>query len=217
MGKQTWVCVPCRKSYLRKQSLTSVDCPACQGPCKSIHEHVRIPSPKETREWDEFWARIRSREKTAVAFQAAVRQVTQESPRAARRTRQLATAAKRVSYVESISRPLTRALEYSAALPAHQLAGHAANVDFWIGEAKHCLTIIDGYRERFDRLRAAQADYSRKHGVVAAALRRGTQDHTRQDLRRDVCESIERFLTRCRGANLLSETQLKSALHALGM
>src|SRR4051812_8873222 len=34
MGKRTWTCVTCRKSYQRKPSLKLVDCPTCQRPCE---------------------------------------------------------------------------------------------------------------------------------------------------------------------------------------
>ena len=219
MSKRTLVCVPCRKSYLRKRSLSSVDCPACHSPCVSVDPYVRIPSPKRTKEWDQFWASYKSQKKSQAALQGALQQFKQESPRAKRRNRQLAAAEKRVSYVESISTPLIETLKHSAGLPANQLAGHAANADFWIGEAKHCLAVIDGYQDRFDRLRAAQGEYEKQTGKVAAVLplRRGAKDHTRQEIRQEVCEAIERFLVRCHRENLLSENKLTSALDGLGI
>ncbi len=217
MSKRTWVCVPCRKSYRRKQSLTSVECPRCHGPCESVDPYVRIPSPERTKEWDQFWAIYKAQKKSETTLHEALQRIEQESPQVAKRRRRLAAAEKRVSYVESISTPLIETLNHSAGLPANQLAGHVANLDFWIGEAKHCLAVIDGYRERFDRLRVGQAEYERQHDVVGAAppLRRGAKEHTRQDLRGGVCDAIERFLVRCRRENLLSEKDFESALGAL--
>lgn len=41
------------------------------------------------------------------------------------------------------------------------LAGYAANADFWVTEVRHRLALIDGYRERFRRFADAQA----RHGA----------------------------------------------------
>jgi hypothetical protein len=148
-----------------------------------------------------------------------LRQVEQDNPQAARRKRRLATAKKRVAYVERISKPLVETLKHLAALPVNQLAGHAANLDFWIREANHCLSVIDGYQDRFDRLRKAQAEYEKQHRVVSTSvpLRRGAQHHNRQELRQAVCVVVERFLVRCHRENLLSEKELPSALRTLGI
>lgn len=119
-----------------------------------------------------------------------------------------------MSYVNDICTPLIETLDHSAALPAHQLAGHAANAEFWIGEAKHCLAVIDGYQERFDRLRTGQAEYEMKRGSIFTGppLRRGSQDHERKELRRAVGEAIERFLVRCHREGLLTDQILESSL-----
>src|SRR5437867_496289 len=218
MSKRTWICVPCRKSYRRKQSITSVECPSCHGTCECVDSRIRIPSPKRTMEWDEFWVRYKAQKQDEKAFLEASHRVERECPEIARRSRRLAAAENRVAYVEDICAPLIKALNHSAGLPAHQLAGHAANVDFWISEAKHCLTVIDGYQERFGRLRAGQAEYEKQHEVVGTGspLRRGAKDQARQELRRAVCEAIEQFLGRCHQEGLLSEKDLKAALGSLG-
>ena len=36
------------------------------------------------------------------------------------------------------------------------MAGHAANFEFWTDEVAHCLSAIDSYEERFQRMLAAQ-------------------------------------------------------------
>ncbi len=66
MSNRTWVCVPCRKSYRQTQSITSVVCPACHVPCEYVHSKIRIPSPKRSKQWDEFWVRYRA-EKVLIA------------------------------------------------------------------------------------------------------------------------------------------------------
>jgi len=62
--------------------------------------------------------------------------------------------------------PLIKTLNHSAGLPVHQLAGHAANADFWVNETIHCLAVIDGYQKRFERLRAGQAEYEKNHNLA---------------------------------------------------
>jgi hypothetical protein len=184
----------------------------------SVESRV-IPSPNRAKEWEKFWTTYKAQEKATAAFQVALQRIEQETPQAKRRKRRLAVVENHVPYVESISTPLIETLNHSAGLPANQLAGHAANVDFWINEAQHCLAVIDGYQNRFDRLRAAQTEYEKQQCIPSNAppLRRGTQDHKRQELRRALCDAIERFLTRCRDDNLLSERNLHSALRSLGI
>ena len=212
MSKRTWICVPCRKAYLRKKSLTSVECPRCHGPCECVRSASRIPSPKQTETWDEFIAK----HKADKAQMENIERVQREIRQATRRPKSSA-AQIRVPYIEAVCTPLIKTLDHSAALPANQLAGHAANLDFWLGEARHCLAVIDGYHERFERLRAGQAKYEKQKSIVDAGppLRRGTKDQKRQELRRAVCDAIERFLSRCHREGLLSEEALRASLAAM--
>jgi hypothetical protein len=69
-----------------------------------------------------------------------------------------------MSYLSDITHPLTKALQHFATLPAHQLAGHAANVEFWRSEVEHRKRIIRSYPERFRRLRDAEQAYGKQHG-----------------------------------------------------
>ncbi|MBM3997741.1 MAG: hypothetical protein FJ303_26895 [Planctomycetes bacterium] len=125
----------------------------------------------------------------------------------------------RVSYIDAICAPLIKTLEHSAGLPVHQLAGHAANVDFWVSETKHCLAVIDGYQQRFERLRAGQAEYEIKNKIAGKAppIQRSAKHTARQESRRSLCQAIEKFLNRCHHEGLLSEKDLKATLHSCGM
>ena len=115
-------------------------------------------------------------------------------------------------YVADITEPLIAALTYSGGLRKHQLAGHAANLEFWIGEVKHTLDVIDGYDERFKRLR----DGERALGPVvdifrpSKQLRPSISDHELKALRRRVVEAAELFLRRCFSEDLISEADLES-------
>jgi hypothetical protein len=216
MGKRTWACVPCRKMYRRKQSLTSVECPNCLGPCDCVDSYLRIPSPKQTKLWDEFWVDYKAQKEAQKALLEASHRVAEEG--IAKRRRRLATAEKRVGYLEGICTPLIKTLKHAAELPVNQLAGHAANVDFWIGETKHALMVIDGYQERFARLRTGQAEYEKQDNVAKTGpLRRSSKSTAREKIRRELCEALERFLSRCHREGLLTEKNLQVALNSLGI
>ena len=66
----------------------------------------------------------------------------------ARRLRRATFAA----YTLAIALELTAQLARFTAMPAHVLAGHAANFDFWVGEVAHCLAVIDTYEQRFQKM-----------------------------------------------------------------
>jgi hypothetical protein len=214
MGKRTWTCVTCRMSYRRKPSLKSVKCPTCQRPCESVPLWIRIPSPKQTKEWDAFWSDYKAKKALQEDMEREAQKMAELRPRPKK-----SPAEPRISYVEGICVPLIKTLNHSAGLPVHQLAGHAANTDFWVKEAIHCLAVIDGYQKRFERLRAGQAEYEKDHNRRSKTppIQRGSKHNARQESRRLVCESIQKFLARCHQEGLLSEKDLKKNLHALGI
>jgi hypothetical protein len=155
---------------------------------------MRIPSPKQTKEWDTFWVDFKANKAVQEDAEREAQKVAALCP-----PPKTASAKPRVSYIDGICAPLVRTLEHSAGLPVHQLAGHAANVDFWVSETKHCLAVIDGYQKRFERLREGQAEYEKKNNVIGktSPIRRSAKHNSRQECRRSVCEAIEKFLTRC--------------------
>jgi hypothetical protein len=214
MSKLTWVCFSCRKSYLRKKSLTSVECPKCHEACELIFGLGRVPSPRAA---DEDWKEFRERHEAYKASEKA--RINHQAEERSGRRKPSPTVKRRVSYVEAISKPLIQTLDHASALPVNQLAGHAANLDFWVSEAKHCLAVTDGYQDRFGRLRAGQAEYEKQHNTRpnASPIRRGTKDQARQELRQSVSKAIERFLSRCSREHLLSERSLEAAFSELGI
>src|SRR5688572_18623062 len=50
-------------------------------------------------------------------------------------------------------------------LHVHQLAGHRANLEFWLSEATAAICAIDEYQPRFLRLRDAQVAWVKEHGT----------------------------------------------------
>src|SRR6266446_1300116 len=73
-----------------------------------------------------------------------------------------------MSFSENMAKVVADQLVRFVTLNRHQLAGHVANLDFWIAQARHALEVIDGYQERFRRLKAGQADYVATHQITVS-------------------------------------------------
>jgi len=118
-----------------------------------------------------------------------------------------------MSYLHDITTPLTKTLRHFATFPAHQLAGHAANLDFWRSEVEHRREVIRSYEERFQRMREAEQAYGKAHGYGQTEIeefgervvvpvdplpptRRSTSDSDRQRLLRELDEAFDAFLRR---------------------
>jgi hypothetical protein len=133
-----------------------------------------------------------------------------------------------VPYSIDIATLLAVQIKKFVTLNPHQLVGHVANLDFWIAEVGHCLKVIDGYQQRFERLKTAQTDYVSRHRTTAFDL----DDSSLQwdapppqrvpglDLktaRRDLCEAIYQFLVRCARQRLIDESTLRAKCGELGI
>ena len=57
-----------------------------------------------------------------------------------------------MSYINDICTSLTTVLTHACNASEEYFAGFAANRDFWIAEARHCLEVIDGYQGRFQKM-----------------------------------------------------------------
>lgn len=64
-----------------------------------------------------------------------------------------------MSYSTDRADLLASALSRMASLHAHQLAGQAANLDFWVQEVRAALQALDEYPHRFRRLLEAQLSW----------------------------------------------------------
>jgi hypothetical protein len=71
-----------------------------------------------------------------------------------------------VAYSSDIAKTLTEQLTRFVTLNRHQLAGQVSNLDFWIGEVRHCFEVIDGYVQRFNRLKTAQSKHVAEHHTI---------------------------------------------------
>ncbi len=123
-----------------------------------------------------------------------------------------------MSYLSDVTNPLVKSLRHFAALPAHQLAGHAANFDFWRSEVEHRRKLIETYRQRFRRLRDAEQAYGQAHGFnpqpqdewgvpedSAPPLRASTKDSERQQMLRDLDSAFEAWCRRLEREGLLPD------------
>jgi hypothetical protein len=123
---------------------------------------------------------------------------------------------------------LTKQIQKFASLNRHQIAGHIANIEFWANEVRHALMLIDGYRERFERLSFAQNQYATQNNVIEFDLEepylsgrasrpvridKKDQKQTRQQL----VDSWRRFLVRCTREGMLSEDDARKFCDPLGI
>lgn len=133
-----------------------------------------------------------------------------------------------MSFSTDIAESVANQLARFVTLNRHQLAGQAANLDFWLDQVRNALAAIDGYGVRFVRMTAAQEQYTATHettefafgadhhiGARAAPPRR-VPERELQKARRALVEAAAAFLHRCRDDDLISDAQLGEALGALG-
>jgi len=127
-----------------------------------------------------------------------------------------------MSYLADITLPLVKTLKHFSSLPVHQLAGHAANFQFWKSEVEHRQHLIETYRERFERLRDAQQQYGKLHSFGVETdfssmldapitvpvtseplLRTNLPDSERKDLLKKLDDAFHLFQERLKQESLL--------------
>jgi hypothetical protein len=122
-----------------------------------------------------------------------------------------------------ISESLAKQFMKCVTLHRHQLAGQAANLDFWSDEVQHCLDVIDGYKTRFTRMRDAQMKHAAEHqtseynldpddpccfpGKVVPPRRIDYREL--EAAKQSLCDATRRFLVRCREESLIDETTFR--------
>jgi hypothetical protein len=116
----------------------------------------------------------------------------------------------------------------------HQLAGHHANLAFWISEAAAAVRTIDDYQQRFRQLRDGQAAWVREHDtkitqicpVCRGPCEFGPQTPERphrvpsEDLdaaRKAVRVAVRQFVLRLFHAGFLSEAEVGQAADLVGV
>ncbi len=99
----------------------------------------------------------------------------------------------------------------------YQLAGQAANIDFWLAQVRHCFEVIDGYGERFQRLKNAEADYFAKHPDPRLKLPRRVPPQALREARRCLGDAAWFFLLRCYHEGFIGEPRLRQACAEVGI
>jgi hypothetical protein len=136
-----------------------------------------------------------------------------------------------MAYMTDIGEILAKQLAKFVTLNRHQLAGQAANLDFWSAELQHCLDVIDGYKSRFNRMRDAQMTYATEHrttefgldphdtwGSPGSVVPPKRIDHQELEaVRQDLCDAMRRFLVRCRNESLIDDTTFQETTARFGI
>ena len=126
-----------------------------------------------------------------------------------------------MSYSTDVADHLAEQLQRFVTLNRHQLIGQVANLDFWIGEVEHALAVIDGYVERFPRLKAAQDEYVTEHGTFEFCMAhencditwkaespKRIPDHELRASQTRLCKATYQFLVRCCREGFIENTRL---------
>lgn len=123
---------------------------------------------------------------------------------------------------------LSQTFARMAQLPAHRLAGHAANWDFWKQELDRCINALVTYPERMRRVKEATNNYLKEKPVVEPSIPmemdhiHGLKPDTRtvsairdSDLeaaKRELMASASRFIEAGFQESLVTEDQAESFL-----
>ncbi len=132
-----------------------------------------------------------------------------------------------MAYPTAIAQALIDQLNSFATLGRYQLVGHLAILDFWLAEVRHALDLVDNYKPRFEKVRAAQKRYvaeretirfdiddpSSIQGTVVPPLRMPTAEL--RDARAHLCDALYRFLLRCYHEGVLDEVLLRDTCQSL--
>ena len=116
---------------------------------------------------------------------------------------------------------------------AHQLAGHNANIDFWINEVKASLIVLDDYNKRFYAMRDGQSAWIENHGepihdycpicqgkcefsngIPSFPIR--VESSLLKDTRKTLVNSAYYFLIRCHNSELMDLETLENYCAEVG-
>lgn len=116
---------------------------------------------------------------------------------------------------------------------AHHLVGQFANLEFWLDEVTHALSVLENYNKRFNEMRDAQKVWVEAHKTVVSGFcshcggtcefdPRRPEPPTRirsQELeaeKRRLKDAAYKFLLRCHRMGLLDEPELKKLCERVG-
>lgn len=134
-----------------------------------------------------------------------------------------------MSFSTEMAKLVAGQLSRFVTLNRHQLAGQAANLDFWLAQVRHALQVIDGYGHRFQRLKSAQHKHIAEHHTTefmlddpcctqsAPSPPQRIRDSEMQEARRELREAAYQFVIRCCREGFMEESALRQACSNLGI
>jgi hypothetical protein len=134
-----------------------------------------------------------------------------------------------MSFSTDMAKLVTDQVSKFVTLNRHQLAGHVANLDFWAEQVRHCLAVLDGYGQRFHKLKTAQTKHVAEHHTTEfslddpcctqekAAPARKVADRELKEARSALCDATRRFLVRCYNDGLIEEPEFRQACEHSGI
>jgi hypothetical protein len=138
-----------------------------------------------------------------------------------------------MTYSVNLAEVITQQMVRFATLNRHQLAGHLLNLDFWLDEIRHALSVIDGYQPRFRKLKEAQEKFGgpppptppsrlrKLRGVPeffggTPPLPHRISDSDLAEARRALVDAGYGWLRRCYREGLLTKDQFRVHCESLG-
>jgi hypothetical protein len=104
-----------------------------------------------------------------------------------------------MSYIDDISKALLLVLDHASDDSPEAFAGYATNRDFWVAETAHCLAVIQGYDERFQRMKEASeaSDPPKMDWPTIPVSKASVSGKELRQVRTKLRDSARRFLRRC--------------------
>jgi hypothetical protein len=133
-----------------------------------------------------------------------------------------------MAYITNLATVLTLELKKLGGYRRYQLAGHVANLDFWLGEVRHVLSVLDGYEARLERHTEAHTQYILEHQVIefdpsdpstvnlGPPPKRTSEAQLRQ-VRDALCAALYRFLLRCCNKGFIDVAALRKECASFGI
>ena len=134
-----------------------------------------------------------------------------------------------MAYITNLANVLIHEFRKFAGYRRHQLAGHIANLDFWIGEARHVIGVLDGYAARLQRHADAHTKHVLEHKVVEFDPRdpskvnlgltapKRTSEAELLRARDALCAALYRFLVRCCNKGFIDSEVLRKECASFGI
>jgi hypothetical protein len=124
-----------------------------------------------------------------------------------------------LSYLDDVCLPLIKLLDAASFHKGVQLAGYAANLDFWVGETRHAMDVLAGYEIRFQRLKDARTQHAalRREQLDETAIRRTVTDAESTKLDSQLRSTAQRFLKLCCEAGYIDHNKQREIEQLLGI